>query len=350
VAALPLNRRAKSPRKRRIDVESSIGSVMLFGGAAASVVAITLPHSPDANEGGYLLMAAVLATLAALMPLAPARARSFIPGFTVFIGIAASAIAVCLNGEANGGAPLLNEMYLLWPILYVGYFVRVRWTVAALVWCAAAYISALAYLGLPLEATITRAVVVLSVLGGTAAVMRALRNHVDRLVSRLHALARTDALTGLLNRRAFDERLQQELDRAARTKTPFALLLGDIDHFKALNDRHGHAAGDAALEGVGSVFAERSRTMDTAARVGGEEFALLLPGTTLAGGLQVAERLRAALRERDLTMSFGVVEGPAHGSTADDLLRTADRALYAAKASGRDRTVAPDEATARAAA
>ena len=160
MAALPLNLRAKGPKKRRIDVESSIGSVMLFGGAAATVVAVVLPHSPEANERGYLVMAGVLATLAALLPLVPARARSVVPGFTVFIGIAATAIAVCMNGEATGGPPLLNEMYLLWPVLYVGYFVRVRWTIAALVWCAVAYIAALVYIGLPLEVLITRAVVI----------------------------------------------------------------------------------------------------------------------------------------------------------------------------------------------
>jgi diguanylate cyclase (GGDEF)-like protein len=168
-------------------------------------------------------------------------------------------------------------------------------------------------------------------------------------VSKLDALARTDELTQLANRRAFDERLHHELDRAARTQEPVALLLADIDRFKEINDEYGHAAGDAALVAVGAILADLSRAVDTVARVGGEEFALILPATDLAGGIEAAERLRAAVAEAGVTFSIGVVEGPRHGPTADDLLRAADRALYTAKSSGRDRAVTPAGATALAA-
>jgi diguanylate cyclase (GGDEF)-like protein len=189
---------------------------------------------------------------------------------------------------------------------------------------------------------------------GTAVAMRVLRTHVDRLVTRLNELARTDVLTNLLNRRAFDERLALELDRARRTSEPFALLLGDIDHFKAINDRYGHVAGDTALTQVGELLIDGSRTVDTVARIGGEEFGLILPGTTLQGGVEVAERLRHAMRsishrDEPLTISFGVVEGTRHGRLPDDLLRAADRALYTAKAAGRDRTVTPEGMTVPAA-
>jgi diguanylate cyclase (GGDEF)-like protein len=133
-----------------------------------------------------------------------------------------------------------------------------------------------------------------------------------------------------------------EIERGARTGEPLALLIGDIDHFKALNDRFGHAAGDEALTTIGRVLLRECRAIDTPARIGGEEFAVVLPATEATAALTTANRLRRAISAiRDgngnpLTISFGVAEHPGDGSTAADLVAAADRALYAAKAAGRD--------------
>ncbi len=167
----------------------------------------------------------------------------------------------------------------------------------------------------------------------------------QRLQQRLDRLANEDALTGVLNRRAF---LAQALDLLASRPTGQggALLVLDLDHFKQLNDRHGHAAGDAVLRGFARTVAAQLRTEDLFARVGGEEFWLLLPGVDRAGAAQVAERLRAAVAAQKFaagsqhlqaTVSVGVsaVElGDIAGALA-----AADRALYAAKAQGRNRVV-----------
>jgi diguanylate cyclase (GGDEF)-like protein len=170
--------------------------------------------------------------------------------------------------------------------------------------------------------------------------------------ARLHAIverqALVDGLTGLANRRRSDEMLHLELTRAARLGAPIAFVLLDVDRFKSINDRFGHPAGDAVLREVATLLAETVREIDLAGRWGGEEFALILPGTDLDGGVQLAERLRAALEERPIkaapktelfvTASFGVAAFPGNG-TEDELVAAADAALYEAKGSGRNRVV-----------
>ena len=155
---------------------------------------------------------------------------------------------------------------------------------------------------------------------------------------KLALLASTDSLTGLLNRRAFFERAAAARTLSARLRQPVGLMMLDLDHFKRLNDCHGHAAGDTALCAFAATARGLLREHDSMGRLGGEEFALILPGTGLAGSLQAAERLRAAValaRPVAVTVSVGVVlVDPAEDIHA--ALARADRALYAAKAAGRN--------------
>ena len=156
----------------------------------------------------------------------------------------------------------------------------------------------------------------------------------------------TDHLTGLANRRRFERQLEREVARMGRYGHPFSLLMIDIDSFKTLNDSFGHDAGDEAIRRLGKVLCEGTRGIDLAARIGGEEFAVLLAETSKEGGLEVAERLRAAIKvleipnARNITASFGVAECPGDAQTAADVLKAADVALYEAKRNGRDRVVA----------
>lgn len=157
----------------------------------------------------------------------------------------------------------------------------------------------------------------------------------------LHALndaARLDSLTGLVNRREWGPCLERELKRARRTHEPLSLVLLDIDHFKKYNDRHGHPAGDRLLADAAAAWANELREVDVLARLGGEEFAALLPGCDVDGAMQVAERLRIAT-PHDQTCSLGVCVWDEH-TTGDELYAAADRALYRAKQGGRDRVVA----------
>jgi len=154
-----------------------------------------------------------------------------------------------------------------------------------------------------------------------------------------------DPLTGLANHGRFWFSLEREAARAARYGRALSVVMMDLDFFKSWNDRNGHLAGDAALARAACLVAERSRLSDTAARYGGDEFALVLPETVRAGALTVAEKIRAAL-EADappgaaLTLSAGVATAPEDGRTAAELIRAADARLYAAKAGGRNRVVA----------
>jgi len=156
--------------------------------------------------------------------------------------------------------------------------------------------------------------------------------------------ATTDALTGLPNRRHADEVLERLLAAARRTRRPLAVVLFDLDHFKAINDNFGHSIGDEALRATASATRELLRGSDHAARFGGEEFLLLLPETSADDALIVAEKLRAQIAElevegldREVTASFGVAAYPDHKATADRLIEAADAALYRAKAAGRNR-------------
>ncbi|MBA2385403.1 MAG: GGDEF domain-containing protein, partial [Actinobacteria bacterium] len=168
--------------------------------------------------------------------------------------------------------------------------------------------------------------------------------------ARLHRIveqqAIVDGLTGLANRRHAEELLTRELARSARFGGPVGLILADVDDFKAINDEYGHPIGDAVLREVAGALLGTIREVDVAARWGGEEFAVVLPGTDLEGAARAAERIRDALARRDMfapdggrlhvTASFGVVCA-SQGTTSEELVAVADAALYRAKRGGKDR-------------
>jgi len=165
---------------------------------------------------------------------------------------------------------------------------------------------------------------------------------------RLHEETRLDSLTGLHNRRAFEEMVQREVQLAARDNTPLMLLMMDLDHFKQLNDTWGHALGDRALRTFGGVLLTVTGSRDAVARLGGEEFAILLPGRTPRSALSLAERLRATveglrLSEGEELVRFTVSVGLSSllpGETGfEPMMRRADRALYKVKRSGRNRVL-----------
>lgn len=163
-------------------------------------------------------------------------------------------------------------------------------------------------------------------------------------MNRLRAEADRDYLTGLMNRRRFRTALGQEMERWRRYQIPCALIHVDIDHLKRINDEHGHSAGDRVIRHTASALVELSRDNDTAARLGGEEFALLLAGADDAQAFAAAERVRQVVSETEVegvgvvTVSLGVAACPAHATSERDLYAAGDAALYRAKEEGRDRT------------
>ena len=182
---------------------------------------------------------------------------------------------------------------------------------------------------------------------GSAIHVKQLQDQLRERNAALDRVSRTDALTGLFNRRHLDEELAIRCGHARRHQEPLSLLLLDIDHFKVVNDTHGHPAGDIVLSEFARRLSQQLRMGDTAGRWGGEEFLVILPHTDLPGGLEVAERIRAAAAaapftagttQIKVTVSGGCSGG--QGESAEELLRCVDTALYRAKDRGRNQIVA----------
>lgn len=193
--------------------------------------------------------------------------------------------------------------------------------------------------------------------GKLIAVVETLRDMSEQKLAQmeLQKLAIKDGLTGIANRRFFDESLAKEWLRAKRERVPLSLLIADIDYFKRYNDTYGHQKGDECLAAVAAIFdTEAFRPADLAARYGGEEFAVILPNTGVDGAIEVAERIRNATAALNIfhagsaigpsiTVSIGVAATiPSTGLAVETLVAAADRALYAAKHAGRNRVVSAD--------
>ncbi|MDR2188902.1 MAG: GGDEF domain-containing protein [Azonexus sp.] len=237
---------------------------------------------------------------------------------------------------------ILPGLPLVWSLLVVLFIPSVPLGMALAGWLPGFPYALFAMTMLPLSVC----VLILMIFAARAGHLR------DDLEQRLKAASNTDPLTGISNRRRFMPALAIELQRAQRQNSPLAVLMLDIDRFKRVNDRYGHFTGDQVICRLAQLCGENLRSFDLAARVGGEEFALLLPGADLTQALTVAERLRqqaAALMMKDgygqafhFTISIGVA-GVAPGDDAVTLLSRADKGLYQAKQGGRNRVCVGSE-------
>ena len=333
-------------------VEGLLAGFLFLAGAALTALAAVIPHPSSMDVGGFWSLSACQLLFAALL-FGFSRSRSlalWLRPFTLIGAIGAVTAAIYFNGERDGGPALMNEFFYVWPAVYAGYFYS-RWIIAGVITgIIGAYCALLVLTGVTADVFSFRLLVTISVVACTAATAHVLRLQVNTLVARFEQLATTDALTSLLNRRGFDDRFHSELSRSQRNAEPLALVLGDVDRFKALNDRFGQPYGDEVLADIGRLLLESSRGLDVVARIGGEEFALLLPSTPVVRAFETAERLRhriATIRDpagAAVTMSFGVVVVTGGGPhVTEDMLAASDLALYAAKDQGRDPTVVNDD-------
>jgi diguanylate cyclase (GGDEF)-like protein/putative nucleotidyltransferase with HDIG domain len=320
-------------------------SVLFAAGATLAMLTVALPHPASTNELGMLvivanayLVAVALYTQAAKLP--PWTLRPTLAwGSTLITGVA------YFSGEVP--SPLV--FFYLWVFLYASYFFSHRQAAAQILYVGLAYGVLLAATA-PVSAIPTWWLVGMGTLLVGAMVIMVMRARVELLIARLYDAARTDPLTKLSNRRGFREQLDLELERARRHGGAMTVLAGDLDDFKDINDLRGHHVGDLALQRAARLLSEGKRSTDTAARVGGEEFALILPDTGREAAFALAEHLRIGLCEEfakdptPLTISFGLSVYPEHGETAASLIHAADQALYAAKESGRNQTVLHSQA------
>jgi len=270
------------------------------------------------------------------------------------IGRGAAVLTIIADTVAIGvGVTLVGGIYspaiLLWGVNLTvsAVWLGLAWTLPALAVACVWYV-VLAASGVGAWATLTDAqyatlaggaLLALVVLTGVIAQRQRLA------LAAAETRARTDALTGLANRAAFEERLAQEIERVVRYGHPLSLALLDVDDFKRVNDSYGHLAGDHALRRVSRELDGAIRRVDLAARLGGEEFALLLPETDTDAALALVTRLGGAIRLPGgagpaLTVSAGVATCPAHADRPEALVAAADDALYRAKRAGKDRAVA----------
>lgn len=309
-------------------------AVLFTAASVVTVLGLLAPHEPEVDEVGL----AVVAALTGLAGLGLALGRERLP-VAVYHGVPAFgtlnvSLAVLFNGERNGGPAGGEEMYYLWVALCAAYYLGRVGTAAHVAVILASYAATLIVVD-PGPIAVSRWLSLAGLVIGAAVVVRLLRERDARLVAALHEAARTDPLTGLANRRAFEEASGRELGRARRSGAILTLLVADVDRFKQINDRFGHAAGDEALQRVAAALRQQVRGSDRAARLGGDEFALLLPDTGAEGARAAGERVRDALSEAagdlPVALSFGVAQHGVHGHALDELMRAADAELYAEK-------------------
>jgi diguanylate cyclase (GGDEF)-like protein/putative nucleotidyltransferase with HDIG domain len=313
---------------------------LYLAGATLVLVTIALPHSPYANEAGLLAIALDAYAIGGAMLWQAGR----LPRRALPLALAWGSVLVTGVAWYSAETPSPLVFFYLWVFLYSAYFFTTRVALAEMALAAVLYLVVL--LARSPEAGAGAWWTVGSATMAIAAIItRLMRTHVETLIAQLSDAARTDPLTLLPNRRGFRELLDLELERARRSGEPMSVLAGDLDHFKDVNDRAGHHVGDAVLQRVAALLREGVRQVDAPARIGGEEFAVILPGTDAHAAFAVAERLRCHLRDAfadatvPITISFGIASHPAHAETASSLVRTADEALYGAKRSGRNRSV-----------
>lgn len=304
-----------------------------------SLASMALPQPPGTNSGGLFALFAATFLISAVLLWHGARLPEPALQAALALGTAAISLAITFSEQRAG----VYSIFYLWIAITAFYFFSLRAAFAQVGLVAVAFATVLA-LERP-EGLEEQWVITIGTVTGAGVLVGLLRLRVEQLVGRLFEAARTDPLTDLRNRRGFQELLDSEVDRSQRTGAPLSLLIIDLDHFKNVNDRLGHQAGDRVLRRFGQELSALKRRMDTAARVGGEEFAVVLPETGREDAYLIGERLREVVRESfsaepvPITVSVGVTSFPEDSLESDGLLGTADQALYAAKRMGRDRTV-----------
>jgi diguanylate cyclase (GGDEF)-like protein len=319
-----------------------VGASLYVVGGLTMIATLLAPSAGRPPAVAFLPVGTAFFILAAYLALA----RS-VPDWLLLatppLGTLLVTAIMSIEGTTSG-----TPFFYLWPMLVAAYFFQRRDVILNFLLICASFAVALA-LWVPVDDG--RLIMFLDTamaMGVVAALVFILKTHVGRLMTGMHRASTTDALTGTLNRGAFQERLNETL--ASPESHPFVLALLDLDHFKRVNDRHGHPAGDRALRRFCEIVQAEARMGDVLGRLGGEEFALLLNDTDLAGAHSFADRLRdtvareTAAGEVRLTVSIGLAQS-APWIQADELLRNADIALYSAKAAGRNRVAVHGELT-----
>lgn len=332
---LRLDPRAHAPRALAVQ---AMGILCVAGGLLAAATAV-VPPAASGSEAVIVVVGAASALAGVILLVRRPLLGELALGALTALGTALITFSTHEGGPTGGTAD--NEILYLWIALYAFYFLTLPNALLQLAIAGGAYAWLVSDLS-PTDEWMTQWLVTMSTLLVAGVVAAALRGNLYRLVDKLSERASRDELTGLLNRGTLMERFELEHRRSRRDDTPISMVAVDVDEFKALNDALGHPTGDKVLREVGATLEDRTREIDAAARVGGDEFAVLLPGAGGPAAMLVAKDLRTAIarspaiREVNGTVSVGVstTGGPACGF--GELWQAADAAMYEAKREGGD--------------
>jgi diguanylate cyclase (GGDEF)-like protein len=339
----PLGQRAADPLDPRAaeHLMRWVGVAMFVLGSATLLATLPMPDPNTSDHPAIKLVAALLGLGAGFVWLLR-PGRRWVSRVTIIYGILLVSVLMAVARPIEA-----TPFFYLWPMVYSAYFcsrrevgfdLGVMWLTLGIALFGFSHdpMKPGMFMGVGISVTLTTLVVKL------------LAEHVSSVIGQLVEAADTDYLTGLLNRRAFDLEFRDQCARARRSGLPLALAMFDLDHFKQINDRHGHAEGDRVLCDFAALLERELRGGDTLARVGGEEFAVVLFGVDLDDGVAFAARIGRELqrmgerRDAMLSTSAGVAALSAESPDPAALLLVADRALYAAKQAGRRRVAVWD--------
>jgi len=343
---------AAAPNTQPVDPRSAEGLVRWVGvamfvlGSATLLATLPLPD-PNTSDHPAIRIIALLLAAGAVFVWLMRPGRVWVSRVAVIYGIllVSALMAVTRPIEAT-------PFFYLWPMVFSAYFCSRREVAGdlALMWVTLG-LALFVWSHDPMKPVLFMGVGVSVTL--TTLIVKLLAEHVTAVIEQLVAAADTDYLTGLLNRRAFDVEFHRQCERARRSGLDLALAMFDLDHFKQVNDRHGHAVGDQVLRDFAALLEREQRSGDTLARVGGEEFAVVLFGVDLRDAVSFAERIGRELQSRGsghtppLSASAGVAALSEQDANPAALLLVADRALYAAKAAGRRRVAVWEDGATR---
>jgi diguanylate cyclase (GGDEF)-like protein len=324
----------------RLVMARALGSLFVAG-AVIALLSLALPQPTDSDPAGI----AVICALALALGFTFIFERGRLPGWMFPAACYAATLLISLALYLSNAVDSPYSFFYVLVAMFSAYFLSVRQLALQVVTIAVMYPLIASLLdSATAEQPAQRWLLTIWTVLVVGLFIAVLRHRMNALILRLSDAASTDPLTQLLNRRGFRDVFDLELERSRRSGRPCALVMGDLDHFKRVNDLLGHPVGDARLKKFARLLLRGKRRIDAAARMGGEEFALLLPETDEHGAYVIAERLRHSVRDAfapdqvALTVSFGVAAYPNHGATGDQLFQAADQALYVAKELGRDRT------------
>ncbi len=303
------------------------------------VILLAIFAAPDRDASDHQALLAIAGALLVLS--VPQFLWRGMPDWALmgFLSIGIVSVSLCVGLFRP---MVLTPVFYIWSLLLAANHLSRRQIAFQYALTVVTYGAALAFLAEPQDRAIAF-VTMAAMLAIIVAVVLGLRERNERLVAQLRETATCDSLTGALNRGAFEEHLRAERARAMRHGRPYAVVIIDVDHFKLVNDEHGHAAGDTALMRLAALVRANTRAGDVFGRVGGEEFALLLADTDLEQAASLAEGLRGLVRRETayepvpLTVSIGVAASDGGGGA--DVMLAADRALYGAKRAGRDQVM-----------